>query len=111
MTYGGWITFILSVGSFTALFGWCLYKVITCKPPVVDADVADNPRNVAKKPQKRAKLLKKLKLKMKFLKKLRRASVWLKRELFRLKVNLAKDIRFSHPLRICLNLQITPDNS
>lgn len=55
MTYGGWITFILSVGSFTALFGWCLYKVITCKPPVVDADVADNPRNVAKNPQKRAK--------------------------------------------------------
>ena len=52
MTYGGWITFILSVGSFTALFGWCLYKVITCKTPVVDADVADNPRNVAKKPQK-----------------------------------------------------------
>ena len=37
------------------MFGWCLYKVITCKPPVVDADVADNPRNVAKKPQKRAK--------------------------------------------------------
>ena len=55
MTYGGWITFILSVGSFTALFGWCLYKVITCKPPVVDADVADNPRNVAKKPRKKQK--------------------------------------------------------
>ena len=55
MTYGGWITFILSVGSFTALFGWCLYKVITCKPHVVDADFADKPRNVDKKPQKRAK--------------------------------------------------------
>lgn len=59
MTYGGWITFILSVGSFTGLFGWCLYKVITCKPPVVDADVADNSRNVAEKQQKRAKNKKK----------------------------------------------------
>lgn len=59
MTYGGWITFILSVGSFTALFGWCLYKVITCKPPVVDAEIADNPRTVGEKQQKRAKNKKK----------------------------------------------------
>ncbi len=28
MTLGGWATFILSVGSFTALFAWCLYKVL-----------------------------------------------------------------------------------
>lgn len=55
MTYGGWITFILSVGSFTALFGWCLYNVLTSKPPVADAEIADNPRTVGEKPQKRAK--------------------------------------------------------
>ncbi len=59
MTYGGWITFILSVGSFTALFGWCLYNVLTSKPPVADAEIADNPRTVGKKPQKRAKNKKK----------------------------------------------------
>ncbi len=28
MSLGGWATFILSVGSFTALFAWCLYKVL-----------------------------------------------------------------------------------
>ena len=55
MTYGGWITFILSVGSFTALFGWGLYNVLTSKPPVADAEIADNPRTVGEKPQKRAK--------------------------------------------------------
>lgn len=31
MTIGGWITFILSAGSFTALFVVCLYKVLTAK--------------------------------------------------------------------------------
>jgi len=27
MTLGGWITFLLSTCSFTALFAWCMYKV------------------------------------------------------------------------------------
>lgn len=31
MTIGGWITFSLSVGAFTALFIWCIYMVITAK--------------------------------------------------------------------------------
>lgn len=29
MTTGGWIIMILSVGGATALFSWCLYKVLT----------------------------------------------------------------------------------
>jgi hypothetical protein len=29
MTWGGWITMILSVGTVTCLFAWCLYKVLT----------------------------------------------------------------------------------
>lgn len=33
MTFGGWATFILSVGSFTALFAWCLYRVVFSDPP------------------------------------------------------------------------------
>jgi hypothetical protein len=33
MTTGGWINLILSVGSVTLLFSWCLYKVFTHNPP------------------------------------------------------------------------------
>ncbi len=29
MTLGGWITFLFSTVSFTSLFAWCLYKVLT----------------------------------------------------------------------------------
>ncbi len=29
MTLGGWIIMILSVGSVTALFTWCVVKVLT----------------------------------------------------------------------------------
>ena len=29
MTSGGWINMIISVGSVTALFAWCVYKVAT----------------------------------------------------------------------------------
>lgn len=29
MTLGGWINMILSVGAVMALFGWCVYKVIS----------------------------------------------------------------------------------
>ena len=29
MTLGGWITFLLSTIAVTALFVWCLYKVMT----------------------------------------------------------------------------------
>ena len=27
MTLGGWFTFVLSVGAFSMLFTWCIYKV------------------------------------------------------------------------------------
>ena len=33
MTTGGWISLILSVGSVTALFLWCLGKVLAHNPP------------------------------------------------------------------------------
>ncbi len=36
MNAGGWFILILSVGSVTALFGWCIYKVITSP---VDGDM------------------------------------------------------------------------
>lgn len=29
MTLGGWIIMLVSVASMTALFGWCLYKVLS----------------------------------------------------------------------------------
>jgi hypothetical protein len=29
MTYGGWIMLILSIGSVTSLFVWCIYQVLT----------------------------------------------------------------------------------
>ncbi len=29
MTLGGWIIMIISVGSVSTLFGWCVYKVLT----------------------------------------------------------------------------------
>jgi hypothetical protein len=29
MTIGGWMILIVSVGSVTSLFSWCLYKVLT----------------------------------------------------------------------------------
>lgn len=29
MTLGGWITMLLSVGSVTTLFVWCIWKVVT----------------------------------------------------------------------------------
>ena len=29
MTDGGWIILVLSVGSVTGLFAWCLYMVLT----------------------------------------------------------------------------------
>jgi hypothetical protein len=29
MTFGGWIVLIISVGSVTSLFIWCLYKVLS----------------------------------------------------------------------------------
>jgi hypothetical protein len=34
MTTAGWIIMLLSVGSVTTLFAWCLYRVVACKPPV-----------------------------------------------------------------------------
>ena len=45
MTTGGWINMLLSVGSVTMLFTWCLYKVLTHNPPEKNpADVAYSPR-------------------------------------------------------------------
>lgn len=32
MTTGGWINMLLSVGSVTILFVWCLYKVLSHNP-------------------------------------------------------------------------------
>ncbi len=29
MTIAGWLVMVLSVGSVTLLFSWCIYKVIT----------------------------------------------------------------------------------
>jgi len=31
MTVGGWLVMLFSVGSVTALFLWCLWKVLTTK--------------------------------------------------------------------------------
>ncbi len=31
MTIGGWIIMILSVGSVTSLFVWCIYKVLSAE--------------------------------------------------------------------------------
>lgn len=33
MTFGGWINLVLSVGSVTVLFVWCLRKVLANNPP------------------------------------------------------------------------------
>lgn len=32
MTFGGWITFLLSVSVFTSFFLFCIVKVLTSKP-------------------------------------------------------------------------------
>lgn len=32
MTPGGWVTMILSVGFVTALFGYCMYRVLSSSP-------------------------------------------------------------------------------
>ena len=29
MTLGGWLVMIVSVGTVTSLFSWCIYKVMT----------------------------------------------------------------------------------
>jgi hypothetical protein len=34
MTFGGWITLILSVGFVTTLFGWCIARVLWRRPPI-----------------------------------------------------------------------------
>lgn len=33
MTTTGWLIMLLSVGSVTWLFAWCLYRVLTAPPP------------------------------------------------------------------------------
>jgi hypothetical protein len=33
MTQSGWIIMLLSVGSVTVLFVWCLYRVLSYRPP------------------------------------------------------------------------------
>lgn len=46
LTTGGWLTMLLSVGSVTTLFLWCLYKVLTHNPPaeeVVEDSLRDRP--------------------------------------------------------------------
>lgn len=51
MTIGGWLVMLLSVGTVTALFIWCIYKVITEKKVedhhihgLEDIDTPDQPR-------------------------------------------------------------------
>jgi hypothetical protein len=51
MTTGGWITMILSVGSVTTLFVWCLYKVLTHNPPAEDV-VEDSMRDPQDAPRR-----------------------------------------------------------
>jgi len=34
MTTVGWIIMLVSVGGVTALFVWCLYRVLACAPDV-----------------------------------------------------------------------------
>jgi hypothetical protein len=46
MTTAGWIIMLLSVGSVTVLFAWCLYRVLVCAPPeklhgIEDIETAD----------------------------------------------------------------------
>ena len=44
MTIGGWINLILSVGSVTVLFVWCLHRVLMSNPPaenVVEESLRD----------------------------------------------------------------------
>ena len=33
MSTGGWFTMILSVGFVVTLFSWCIWRVLTEKPP------------------------------------------------------------------------------
>jgi hypothetical protein len=47
MTAGGWIVLILSVGSVSSLFLWCLYRVIFRAPPerlhgIDDIDIGED---------------------------------------------------------------------
>jgi hypothetical protein len=34
MTTAGWIIMLSSVGTVTGLFSWCLYRVLSHKPPI-----------------------------------------------------------------------------
>ncbi len=36
MTFGGWITFLISTGAVASLFIWCLMKVLSAKRPEND---------------------------------------------------------------------------
>lgn len=45
MTTGGWISLILSVGSVTVLFLWCLVKVLAHNPPAENI-LEDNLRDI-----------------------------------------------------------------
>lgn len=33
MSWGGWLTMIVSVGFVTLLFVWCIWRVLSEKPP------------------------------------------------------------------------------
>lgn len=55
MTPGGWATFIISISSVTALFGWCIYKVLTSKKPekMYGADMFDEFDPMPEPPKRR----------------------------------------------------------
>lgn len=42
MNIGGWITMIISVGSVTTLFAWCIVKVLTV--PSEDSNGDQDPK-------------------------------------------------------------------
>lgn len=54
MTSGGWITFLLSMLSVSALFFWCIYKVLTYKNPnkMQGADLFEDIENDDFSPEK-----------------------------------------------------------
>lgn len=52
MTFGGWITFILSTGTFTLIFALCVRKVlISNKPKMMGKDMFKERLFAPEKPQ------------------------------------------------------------
>ena len=53
MTFGGWITFILSTGTFTLIFALCVAKVLRAnRPKMMGKDMFKESLFAPEKPQK-----------------------------------------------------------